>query len=278
MTLSAVIWDVDPEIFNLAGRLSIRWYGVLFTTGLLLGIQVGKRFFIQDGYSEKDIDKLITYVFVATLVGARLGHCLFYEPAYYLEHPLEMILPFKWGSDGFEVTGYQGLASHGGILGVFLAICYFAYRTKHSIFSVLDKVAVGGSLTAVFIRLGNLMNSEIIGKPTGGDWGFIFTRVDNIPRHPGQLYEAIAYLGIFVLLYYLYTYKKNLFKEGFIFGLFFTLLFAARFFIEQFKIVQVSFEEGMVLNMGQLLSIPFMIGGIIVLLIKWNYKKAAGTS
>lgn len=269
-TLGAIIWDADPEIFKLFGKLSIRWYGVLFATGLFLGIQVGKRFFVQDGYSEKDIDKLILFVFIATLLGARLGHCLFYEPAYYLKHPLEMILPFSWGPEGFKMTGYRGLASHGGILGVFLAIWYFSYRTKNSIFSVLDKVAVGGALTAVFIRLGNLMNSEIIGKPTGSDWGFIFKKVDNVVRHPGQLYESLAYLAIFILLFFLYKYKRTYFKEGFIFGLFFTLLFIARFFIEQFKINQVAFEDGMSFNMGQLLSIPFIIGGIAVMVLKWN--------
>ena len=170
----------------------------------------------------------------------------------------------------FSFTGFQGLASHGGILGVFLAIWLFCYRYKKDFLDVLDKVAVGGSLTGVFIRLGNFMNSEIIGKATGTDYGVIFKKVDNVARHPGQLYESIAYLCIFFILYFLYKYKRKSYGTGFIFGLFFTLLFIARFFIEFFKINQVSFEEGLTYNMGQLLSIPFIVGGIAVMI--WRRK------
>lgn len=270
--IGAITWDVNPEIINLFGKISIRWYGLLFATGLILGFQIAKRLFIADGYSLKDIDKLAMYIFIATIVGARLGHCLFYEPAYYLSHPLEMILPVRFDNGKMIFQGYQGLASHGGILGVFLSIAFFCRQTKHSFFGVLDKVAVGGSLTGVFIRLGNLMNSEIIGKPTGSDSGFIFKMVDDIPRHPGQLYEALAYLLIFFILFYLYKRHKDKFNKGFIFGLFFALLFIARFIIEFFKINQVGFEDGMSFNMGQLLSIPFIIGGIAVMIWKWKKK------
>ncbi len=271
----AIVWDVDPEIISLFGKVSIRWYGLLFAGGLILGFQVAKRLFVADGYSLKDIDKLALYIFIATIVGARLGHCLFYEPAYYLKHPIEMLLPVGFQNGKMVFQGYQGLASHGGILGVFLSIALFCWQTKHSFFGVLDKVAVGGSLTGVFIRLGNLMNSEIIGKPTGSDAGFIFKAVDDVPRHPGQLYESISYLIIFFILFYLYKKHKDNVGKGFIFGLFFTLLFTARFIIEFFKINQVGFEEGMTWNMGQLLSIPFILGGIAVMVWKWKPQQKA---
>ena len=181
-----------------------------------------------------------------------------------------MLLPVSFTDGKMTFQGYQGLASHGGIFGVFLSIALFCWQTKHSFFGVLDKVAVGGSLTAVFIRLGNLMNSEIIGKPTGTDAGVIFKNVDNIPRHPGQFYESMSYLIIFFILFYLYKKHRHRFNKGFIFGLFFTLLFIARFIIEFFKINQVSFEDGMSYNMGQLLSIPFILGGVAVMIWKWK--------
>ena len=270
--MQPLVWDADPEIVNLFGRISLRYYSLLFAGGLILGYQIARRFFLKEGYTPEHIDKLALYIFIATILGARLGHCLFYEPGYYLNHPFEMLLPFSF-QGGFHFTGYRGLASHGGIFGVFLAIMIFCWQTKHKFFSVLDKVAVGGSFTAVFIRLGNFMNSEIIGKPTGGDYGVIFKKVDDIARHPTQLYESLAYLLIFFLLLYLYKYQRERFREGFIFGLFFTLLFISRFLIEFFKENQVSFEDSLTYNMGQLLSIPFIIGGIAVMIWKWNKGK-----
>ena len=170
----------------------------------------------------------------------------------------------------FEFTGFQGLASHGGIFAVFIAIWYHTRKSKDKFFNVLDKVSVAGALAGCFIRLGNFMNSEILGKATDGTWGVIFQRVDDVPRHPAQLYEAGAYFLIFLLLRYLYrTDMKK--KEGMIFGLFFTLLFIARFIIEFFKINQVDFEDSMTLNMGQWLSVPFIIAGIGVMI--WRSRK-----
>ena len=267
-----IIWDTDPEIIKLFGNISIRWYSLLFAGGLVAGFQVSKNLFLTDRWSMEDIDKLALFVFIATILGARLGHCLFYEPDYYLSHPLEMLLPFTWKSGSFEMTGFRGLASHGGIFGVLLAIWLFSKKYNKPIFSILDIAAVGGSLAATFIRLGNFMNSEIIGKATGSDIGIVFKKVDSIPRHPGQLYEAFAYFTLFITLFYLYKKKKNLFGHGFIFGLFFTLLFTARFVIEYFKENQVGFENALSFNMGQLLSIPFIIGGLIVM-----YKKQKKT-
>ena len=199
-----IIWDTDPEIIKLFGNISIRWYSLLFAGGLVAGFQVSKNLFLTDRWSMEDIDKLALFVFIATILGARLGHCLFYEPDYYLSHPLEMLLPFTWKSGSFEMTGFRGLASHGGIFGVLLAIWIFSKKYNKPIFSILDIAAVGGSLAAIFIRLGNFMNSEIIGKATGSDIGIVFKKVDSIPRHPGQLYEAFAYFTLFVTLFYLY--------------------------------------------------------------------------
>lgn len=269
-TLSAIVWDIDPEIVSLFGKLSLRYYSLLFAGGLLMGYVVIKNLFLAEKYTLEEVDKLALYIFIATIVGARLGHCLFYEPEYYLSRPLEMLLPFTWEGGNFKMTGFRGLASHGGILGVFISIWYFSRKTKKSILSILDKVAVGGAISGAFIRFANFMNSEIIGKPTDGDYGVIFKRVDMLPRHPAQLYEAIAYLSIFFILLYLYKKKRENFGSGFIFGLFFTLLFLARFVIEFFKENQVGFEDQLAFNMGQLLSIPFMLAGIAVMI--WKRK------
>lgn len=256
-------WNIDPELANLFGTFSIRYYSLCFVLGLFLGYVVVKRFWLKDNWKLEDLEKLTTWIIIATILGARIGHCLFYEPEYYLRHPLEMIIPLKFVDGGIQFTGYQGLASHGGIFAVFLAIWLFSRKSGLKLYSILDKVAVGGSLTAVFIRLGNFMNSEIIGKPTGSDYGVVFERVDDLLRHPSQLYESAAYFAIFIITYL--VYQKRKFADGFVFGLFFTLLFISRFLIEFTKINQVSFESDMTFNMGQLLSIPFIIFGLIVM-------------
>ncbi len=264
-------WDLNPVIFKI-GSFELRYYGVLFVTGLALGYQVVKNMYKREKLSMEKLDTLAFYIFLATILGARLGHCLFYEPEYFLKHPLEMILPVRFGEGGIRFVGYRGLASHGGILGVFIAICLFCWKHKEPLFQILDKVAVGGSLTAVFIRLSNFFNSEIIGKPTNGNYGVIFRSTDDVPRHPGQLYESLAYLLIFITLYWLYRKEHIQKRHGFIFGLFFVLLFISRFVIEFFKENQVAFEEGMNYNMGQLLSIPFILGGLFAMY--WSSKKA----
>jgi len=266
------IWNTDPEIVNLFDTISLRYYSLLFAGGLALGYVVAKRFFIEDGFIEEDIEKLALWTFIATVLGARIGHCLFYEPEYYLSRPLEMILPISIDNGKVSFTGFQGLASHGGIFGVFLAIWWFARKSGKPIFGILDKISIGGALAAIFIRLGNFMNSEIIGKATGGDYGVVFQRVDAIPRHPAQLYESFSYLLIFCLIFYLYKKRKAQFEPGFIFGLFFTLLFVARFIIEFFKENQVGFEDGMALNMGQWLSVPGIIIGVVMMFIKSKRK------
>ena len=270
-------WDINPEIIRLFDVLPLRYYSILFATGLILGLLIVKRLWVKDDWALKELDRLTMYVFIATIAGARLGHCLFYEPSYYLSRPLEIFLPFSFGNGDFEFTGFQGLASHGGILAVFMAIWLFSRKTKYGFFSILDKVAVGGALTGMFIRLGNFMNSEIIGKPTNADYGVVFVQVDQLLRHPSQLYESFAYLLIFIVLLIVYNNKRKR-KDGFVFGLFFTLLFIARFVIEFSKINQVDFEQNMILNMGQMLSIPFILFGIIIMALKYNSTEVKATA
>ena len=261
-------WNPDPEIVRLFGSFSLRYYSLLFVSGLILGYHLVRHLYSKEGLSTDQLEKLAMYVFIATVIGARLGHCLFYEPEYYLKHPIEMLLPIQIVNGQVHFTGFQGLASHGGILAVFISIWLFTRKYKVNMFAVLDKVSIGGALAGGFIRLGNFMNSEIIGKATNGDYGVIFRRVDNVPRHPAQLYESLAYFAICIILYVLYHKLKGKKADGYIFGLFFTLLFVARFVIEFFKINQVNFEDGMAFNMGQLLSIPFILLGVYIMVKK----------
>ena len=223
------------------------------------------------------LDKLAVYGFIGMFAGMRLGHCLFYEPSYYFSHPLEIILPIQPTADGgYKFSGFQGLASHGGAFGLIIALIIYAKKTKESIIKTIDLIAVVAPLASCFIRLANLMNSEIIGIPTNVSWAFIFVRVDNLPRHPAQLYEAISYLLIFGLMLYLYKTRRENLKNGFFFGLVITLIFVARFFFEFVKENQVGFENGMTFNMGQLLSLPYLavgIGFIIYGLIKTKKNK-----
>ncbi len=219
--------------------------------------------------------KLYVYGIIGGLVGARLGHCLFYEPSYYLSNPIEMFLPIRLLPEGgIKFIGYQGLASHGGGLGFLIALFFYSRKTKHSMIDAMDLMAVVAALVGAFIRFANLMNSEIVGMPTTRPWGFIFERVDNVPRHPTQLYEAISYLLIFVIMILLYKTKRGKLRNGFFFGLALVLIFMARFFIEFFKVNQVRFEEGMTFNMGQLLSLPYIFVGIgFIIFGLWKTKK-----
>jgi prolipoprotein diacylglyceryl transferase len=262
MILNYINWNADPEIINVLG-ISIRYYGLLFVSGLILCIYILGWIYKRESIPPENLEKLSIYSMIGILVGARLGHCLFYEPSYYLSHPLEMILPITFPPDGgIKFSGYQGLASHGGVLGLLIALYIYSRKTKHSMIDTLDLIAVVAGLSFGFIRLGNFMNSEIFGIPTTQPWGVIFVRVDNIPRHPAQLYEAISYFIIFTIMMILYKKVRAKFKNGFLFGLATVLFFTARFVIEFVKENQVGFEDGMTLNMGQLLSLPFIAVGI----------------
>lgn len=252
--ISFIHWNVNPEIFQL-GPFSVRWYGFLFASGFLIGYYIGERMLRSENVNQKWIDSVFFYIIIATVIGARLGHVLFYGWDYYSQNPAEI----------FKVW-HGGLSSHGGTLGILVAIIiYSKVVTKRSMLWILDRIVVPTALVAAFIRLGNLMNSEIYGVQTSLPWGFIFERNgETVAKHPTQLYEALAYIVAFVVLTYMYwkTRAKN--KEGLIFGLFFMFIFGSRFLIEYIKEDQEAFEAGMALNMGQWLSIPFVLGGLFL--------------
>jgi prolipoprotein diacylglyceryl transferase len=276
MIINYIHWNIDPEIYKILG-ISLRYYGLLFAGGLILCIYILTWIFKNENIPLVNLEKLSVYGMIGIFAGARLAHCLFYEPSYYFSHPLEIILPIQQSADGgYKFSGFQGLASHGGTLGLIIALIIYAKKTKESIIKTIDILAIVAPLGACCIRLANLMNSEIIGIPSNVPWAFIFVREDNLPRHPAQLYEAISYLLIFGLMFYLYKTRRENLKNGFFFGLVITLIFVARFFIEFIKEKQVSFEEQMQFDMGQLLSMPFIvlgIGFIIYGLIKTKKNK-----
>lgn len=276
--MNFIHWNIDPEIITIAG-FPVRYYGILFAVGLILCVWCLKQIFRKENITQEKLDTLTIYGVIGIVAGARLVHCFFYEPSYYLAHPAEIVLPVTFLPNGrIEFTGYQGLASHGGALGFLVALFFYSRRTGESMIGTADLVAVVGALAGVFIRLGNLMNSEIIGVPTSRPWGFVFESVDSIPRHPAQLYEAISYLLIFAVMVWLYTTRRDALKNGFFFGLVLALVFTSRFFLEFFKENQVAFEDGLTFNMGQLLSLPYVlvgVGFIVYGLVKTKRDKMA---
>lgn len=286
-----ILWN-PSEIAAQLGPITFRWYGLCWLIGIVAAYFIVKWLYSDQKIKDSLFDPLLPYCFVGILLGARLGHCLFYEPSYFLSSPThfaEMFLPFHKLADGtWKYTGYAGLASHGGTLGLMIALYLYCRHTKVNIWTVLDNIAIATPTTACAIRIGNLMNSEIIGKPTDLPWAFIFQQVDNVPRHPGQLYEALAYLALSFVMFAFYFRSKKTAQNpttqpntpapktvgsGFFFGLVLTLIFTSRFFIEFTKDIQVDFESQMALNMGQLLSIPFVILGIATMIGgKWMKK------
>lgn len=262
MNLLYINWNVDPEIVNILG-IPLKYYGLLFLTGLILSLNILKKIYKKENLSTQAHEALFSYALIGILVGARLGHCLFYDFDYYSQHPIEIFLPIQKGPDGaFHFIGFAGLASHGGGIGLMIMLLLYSRKFSIPLMTVLDAIAIVLPLAGVFIRLANLMNSEIIGIPTDVPWAFIFEKVDHLPRHPAQLYEAISYFIIFLLIYIIY--KKDIFKigRGFYFGISILLIFIMRILIEFIKVDQAEFEHGMSLNMGQLLSIPFVILGL----------------
>ena len=259
LILSYITWDITPELLNI-GPFSVRWYGLLFAVAFIAGFKIMQWIYKRENRPVSDVEQLVIYVIFGTVIGARLGHCLFYNPDYYLANPLEILMVWK-----------GGLASHGTAVGIPIAIYLYTRKKKMSFLWQMDRVVIVTALGGSFIRLGNLFNSEIIGKPADVPWAFIFTRVDNIPRHPTQLYESIGYLVLFLILFFIYKNNYKKLNDGFLFGLFLILLFTFRFFVEFFKEVQEPFEKGLILDMGQLLSIPFVIIGVI--LIVWSLKQ-----
>lgn len=257
LIISYITWDVSREIVNI-GPLSIRWYGLLFALAFVFGFIILTRVYKLEKKPQTDLEQLSIYVILGTVIGARLGHCLFYDPAYYLSNPLEMIKVWE-----------GGLASHGAAIGILTALYLFSKKKKdQGMLWTLDRLVIVVALGGALIRLGNLFNSEIIGMQTDVPWAFIFTSIDDIPRHPAQLYESIAYFISFGILYFIYLKKRETLKTGFLFGLFLILIFGFRFFVEFIKEDQSAFEAGMILNMGQILSIPFVLMGLYYLVRK----------
>ena len=370
MVFQYVIWNLKPQLIDL-GRFEIRYYSILFALTFIVGYLILLKIFKKEGLSAELLDKLTIYMVISTIIGARVGHCLFYEFSYYIQHPLEIILPWHGtiGKD-FEFTGFQGLSSHGGAVAILLGLYLFARKTKTSYLWTLDKVVMVAALGGFFIRTGNLMNSEIYGNPTGSQYGFVFARdfthlltygdeekfvkkvsykkaaddpvkvpdavpmdlqivlsnkikseavaddftrkivsfalykrdyqnnivhpdigrldirreksdrnfvmtarIYGIPRHPTQFYEGGANLLIFFILLGIYLKYHPRLRDGFILGAFFLLIFGARFFIEFVKENQETFEEGMKLNMGQILSLPFALLGIVIMILRWPKKE-----
>jgi prolipoprotein diacylglyceryl transferase len=261
MRLNYITWDVDPEIFSI-GPLTIRWYGLMFALAFLSAYLVFTKALKIKRLDDEMLDQLLIYVAIGTIAGARLGHCLFYEPSYYLSNPIEILKIWK-----------GGLASHGAAIGIVLAIWLYIRKHKLSFLWLMDRLVIVVPLAGAFIRIGNLFNSEIYGRATDVPWAFLFVRdrvidpvtgslLPNVPSHPTQIYEALSYLLIFAILFVFYKKNKDEIRDGVIFGIFLILLFSARFFIEFIKNDQVSFEAGMLFNMGQWLSLPFIIIGI----------------
>lgn len=253
-------WNPSPEIFTIPGiDWPVRWYGLMWALSFIGSHFVMNRIYRTEGRTEKDLDLLTLYIIIGTVVGARLGHCLFYDPGYYLSNPIEILKVYE-----------GGLASHGGALGILTGMWMYCRKTKESWLWVFDKIVVVVPLAAALIRFGNLMNSEIIGKPTDVPWAFIFETVDKLPRHPAQLYESVFCAILFFVMYYLWKNKRHQFGSGFMFGLLCVLLFTERFIDEFFKENQEAFENAMTLNMGQLLSIPFVLIGLFMM---WRSTK-----
>ena len=273
MTALYINWDFNSEIINLFG-FPIKYYGLLFASGLLLCMYVLKDIFKTEKLEESAHEALFVYGIIGIFVGARLGHCLFYDFEYYSKNLLEIILPFKKTLNGeYKFIGFAGLASHGGTVGLIISLYLYSKEYKISYLKILDLIAIVAPLGATFIRLANLMNSEMIGNPTTMPWAFVFKNVDNIPRHPAQLYEAISYILIFITVLSIYKIKKITLGNGFLFGLSITLIFLMRILIEFVKINQVEFEDGMFLNMGQLLSLPFIVIGLFFVLRSFKQVK-----
>ena len=280
-------WNPDLVFFHL-GPFAVRWYGLCWLLGFAAAYLLVRRLYREQHIKEELFEPLFLYCFLGILIGARLGHCIFYEPDYFLTSGkgiIEMFLPIRFMAEGgFKFVGYEGLASHGGTIGLFIGLWIYSKRQKLGLWTVVDNIAIATPFTCCCIRIGNLMNSEIIGKVTDVPWGFIFhtkeALVDGmlVARHPAQLYEAIAYLVIFFVGLWIYSRKKELVGTSFYFGYCVFTIFFFRFFVEFLKKEQVAFEQGLALDMGQLLSIPFVIVAAWAMWKGWNRQVTTETN
>ncbi len=262
---SHLIWNMSPEIFSITipvinFNLAPRWYGLLFASGIFCGYKIMEKVYKKAGRTEEELSAGLMYFVIATIVGARLGHVLFYDPVYYFYNPIEIIQIYK-----------GGLASHGGTIGIFLAMYLYCKKYSINFMWLADRVCYAIAFGVGFIRLGNFFNSEMVGHPSNLPWAIIFEAHDNIPRHPGQLYEAAAYFSLFFVMHIFYKKWDGEIPEGKFLGMLFTGVFTARFFIEYTKLDQVGFEQGLPINMGQILSLPMIAFGLIFM--TGAYKK-----
>ena len=256
-----LIWNVNPNILEL-GPLQLRWYGLLFVGSFFLGLMILTKIYKHEGKDPSVLDAMLIYVLAGAVLGSRLVHCFFYEPEFYLSHPLEILKVWK-----------GGLASHGGLAGVLIALYLFAKRYHTSYMWLLSRVSIPGALTAAFVRFGNLFNSEILGLPSDKPWALIFIRVDMVPRHPVQLYEAFSYLIIFLLLIAIYRKVTPAFATKILPGVFLVTVFTARFLLEYTKTRQAAYTTDLPFTTGQMLSIPYILLGILWMI--WAFKSAA---
>ena len=253
-----LIWNIDPILLDV-GFLKIRWYGLMFALGFVGSFMTMQWMYQREGKNIEELDTLLWYMVVATIVGARLGHTLLYDPGYYLSHPIKILAIWE-----------GGLASHGATLGIILALYLYTRRFGDGYFWLLDRVSIPTALAGALIRIGNFFNSEILGIPTDQPWGVVFSRIDWVPRHPVQLYESACYLLIYGVS--LLIYKQHGDKPGFTFGCFLSMLFSARFVLEYFKTEQAMYDSGLAVTTGQWLSVPFVIAGIACVIRGWKNR------
>lgn len=266
MVTGYIMWNPDPVLFTAWG-MTVRWYGVMFATGLVLAAWYVWRRFRRKGYPQGYFDALMVLSFVLMFLGARLCHCLFYEPGYYLSHPVEMVFPVKRVAGEWTFTGFYGLASHGGAAGLVCAVLLLKWWKGAPALEVMDDLAIATPLAGGFIRTGNLINSEIVGGVTDVPWAFVFEAYDPLPRHPAQIYEGAFYLLLFaVMATVCRRWGYGRVKPGFYMGIVFIAIGVFRFVIEFFKEVQAGFERELALDMGQWLSVPFIAAGVLLLL------------
>ena len=266
MDFLQIIWEPASDGIRLFGNFKIHYYSMMWIVAFVLGYRIMKKIYTNENQSHEKLDSLFMYSVLGIMIGARLGHVIFYQAELFREDFFSVFLPFKF-SGGFEFTGFRGLASHGATIGMIVSMYLYNKKVlKKSILWILDRVVIACASGAIFIRIGNFFNSEIIGKPAeeGLPWAVVFKNIDNIPRHPGQLYEAFGYLFVFLIVYFIYWKTKKGMQEGYLFGLFLLLLMTVRVFVEQFKIAQVDGREDWILgfNTGQILSIPFILIGV----------------
>jgi prolipoprotein diacylglyceryl transferase len=266
-----IVWDPKSEGINLFGNFTIHYYSMMWMLAFILGWYIMKRIYTHENQTEEKLDSLFIYSVLGIMIGARLGHVIFYQPELFKDDFFSIFLPFRFKPE-VEFTGFRGLASHGAAIGMILSM--YLYNKKilqESVLWILDRVVIPAALGAIFVRIGNFFNSEMIGKPADESlpWAIVFKNFDDVARHPGQLYEAVGYIFVFLILWFLYWKTKKSEQTGFLFGLFLVLLMTVRLFVEQFKIEQVTGREDWILGMntGQVLSIPFILIGLYFMFV-----------